>query len=80
MITSKAKGASNVAIPIGLALLVAIYLFGDLTGGHFNPAVSLTMFYKNPVAFPAVMLLVYVISQCVGGLLALQWSRVTGRV
>lgn len=77
MITSKTTGASNVALPIGLALVVGIYLFGDLTGGHFNPAVSLAMFMKNPVTFTGVMLLAYVIAQCLGGLIALQWQSLT---
>ena len=33
------------AIPI--ALLTAIYFGGKLSGGHFNPAVSLMMFLKG---------------------------------
>jgi aquaporin Z len=77
MITGKTSGASNVAVPIGLALVVAIYLFGDLTGGHFNPAVSLTMFMKNSTTFTGLMLLTYMVAQCIGGLSALHWNKLT---
>jgi glycerol uptake facilitator-like aquaporin len=30
-----------IPIPIGMSLITMIYLFGPLSGGHFNPAVSL---------------------------------------
>ena len=31
------------ALPIGLALTIAIYLGGAISGGYFNPAVSVAM-------------------------------------
>jgi glycerol uptake facilitator-like aquaporin len=70
-----AKGFSEVAFPIGLALTVAILLFGGLSGGHFNPAVSLTMFFQNQTGFPLVALAVYVLAQAIGGMGALQWFK-----
>jgi aquaporin Z len=36
-------------IPIALALLVAIYFGGAVSGGHFNPAVSFMMWMNNKV-------------------------------
>ena len=33
-----------VALAFGLALLAGLYAFGEVSGGHFNPAVSLAMF------------------------------------
>ncbi len=42
-------GASVVAIALafGFALLAALYAFADVSGGHFNPAVSLGMFFDK---------------------------------
>jgi glycerol uptake facilitator-like aquaporin len=48
VITNKNTEAINVAVPIGLALAISIVIFGDISGGHFNPAVSFAMFIKNP--------------------------------
>ena len=70
LITSKYSGAHTVALPIGIALALSIFLFGDLTGGHFNPAVSFTFFLKNPAEFTCFMLLTYIVAQMIGGALA----------
>ena len=72
IITGKNTDAVNVAIPIGLALAIAIVIFGDISGGHFNPAVSFTMFIKNPQVFTGIMLLVYITAQCIGAFSALE--------
>jgi aquaporin Z len=34
----------TVALAFGLALLAGLYAFGEISGGHYNPAVSLAMF------------------------------------
>ena len=72
------KSFSDVAIPIGLALAGSILLFGGLSGGHFNPAVSLTMFFKDSTAFPLMTLVTYILAQCIGGVGALQWLKMKG--
>jgi glycerol uptake facilitator-like aquaporin len=69
-ITSKQSGATNVALPIGLALALVIYLFADITGGHFNPAVSFAIYIQNPKIFTGIMLLIYSFAQALGGILA----------
>ena len=53
-------------------LLVAIFMFGSLTGGHFNPAVSTMLFAKGGDANVGTIagLLVYVASQVAGGFVA----------
>ena len=56
------------AFAFGLALLGALYAFGEVSGGHFNPAVSLAMFLDRRLA--ASELIRYWIAQFLGGILA----------
>jgi aquaporin Z len=57
-----------VAFGFGLALLAGLYAFGEISGGHFNPAVSLAMFLNGRLELPAMF--GYWISQLVGAILA----------
>jgi aquaporin Z len=75
VITSKNTEAINVAVPIGLALAVSIVIFGDISGGHFNPAVSFAMFIKNPKVFTGLMLLLYTFAQVIGAFSALEINK-----
>jgi aquaporin Z len=52
----------------GLALLAALYAFAEVSGGHFNPAVSLGLFLDRRIS--AADLVGYWISQFVGAILA----------
>jgi glycerol uptake facilitator-like aquaporin len=65
--------SSNAWIKIGLALSVSILAFGMISGGHFNPAVSL-MFYANN-QLPLEDFIVYVIAQLLGALGAFVYFR-----
>jgi aquaporin Z len=56
------------ALAFGLALLAGLYAFGEVSGGHFNPAVSLAMFLDKRLA--GADLVGYWISQFLGGVLA----------
>jgi|TARA_B110000208_G_scaffold42112_1_gene55773 aquaporin Z len=62
-------------IPIAIALLAVIYFGGAISGGHFNPAVSVMMFFKKAIA--TIDLPFYIIAQVLGGLLALQFFNFT---
>lgn len=57
-------------IAIGLALIAAIYFFGNISGGHFNPAVSF-MNYLNGM-MPQQELLKYVAAQLLAAAAALR--------
>jgi aquaporin Z len=57
-------------IPIGLALAAAIFVGGKISGGHFNPGVSVMMAVGGKL--PLKDLAPYIIAQILGGLLALQ--------
>jgi aquaporin Z len=56
-------------IAIAVGLLAAIYMAGGVSGGHFNPAVSIMMFMKGNL--PADMTILYIIAQIIGALSAL---------
>jgi aquaporin Z len=57
-----------IAFGFGLGLLVALYTFGEVSGGHFNPAVSLAMWLDGRL--DARFFLLYVIAQVAGAVLA----------
>lgn len=61
------------AFPIGLALAVAIYFGGSVSGGHFNPAVSTMMLVKGSISMETWI--GYVVAQVLGGLVALLWFK-----
>lgn len=56
------------AFAFGLALLAGLYAFGEVSGGHFNPAVSLAMYLDKRLT--ANDLFGYWISQFAGAILA----------
>ena len=61
------------AIPIAVGLLAAIYFGGSISGGHFNPAVSVMMYLND--ALPLMELPLYIIAQVFGGVIALQLQK-----
>ena len=40
----------TVGLAFGLALLAGLYAFAEVSGGHFNPAVSIAMFLDRRLA------------------------------
>lgn len=58
--TDKSIGGPGIAI----ALLAVIYLGSSISGGHFNPAVSVAMFMEKQISYN--LLLGYIIAQLVG--------------
>ena len=57
-------------VAIGMALILVIYFGGSISGGHFNPAVSIMMFMKG--SLEKCCIIPYIIAQILGGILALQ--------
>jgi len=55
---------------IGAALAMAVYLGGKISGGNFNPAVTIMMVLSNKQN-PST-LVPYIIAQILGGICALQ--------
>ena len=62
--------ATNNALAIGAALALAIYLGGKISGGDFNPAVSVMMVVAGKL--PKQDLIGYILAQILGGLAAFQ--------
>jgi len=55
-------------LKIGLALSISIVLFGGISGGNFNPAVSFMLFMNNQLT--STELCAYIISQIIGAIFA----------
>src|SRR3954464_5145414 len=66
--TSLGIGFLGVALAFGLTVLSGVYAFGTISGGHFNPAVTLGAALARRVEWKAVP--GYWIVQVIGGLLA----------
>lgn len=65
---AQGAGIVSIALGFGIGLLVGQYAFGEISGGHFNPAVSLGFFLDGRL--PLDELIGYWISQFVGAILA----------
>jgi aquaporin Z len=62
-------GAGNLApLAIGASLMVMIFAGGHISGGHFNPAVTLAVFLRGRC--PAADVPGYIVAQVVGGAVA----------
>lgn len=59
-------GFVGVALAFGLTVLTGAYAFGHISGGHFNPAVSIGLMVGK--RFPAAELPGYIIAQILGGI------------
>jgi aquaporin Z len=66
--TSLGIGFLGVALAFGLTVLTGVYAFGTISGGHFNPAVTLGAALARRVEWKALP--AYWVTQVVGGLAA----------
>lgn len=72
VLAANASGGTTTIVPIafgfGLALLAALYAFGEVSGGHFNPAVSLAMLLDRRIDLGTMI--GYWVAQVAGGVIA----------
>jgi aquaporin Z len=59
-------GLLGVSLAFGLTVLTGAYALGPISGGHFNPAVSVGLWAGG--RFPASRLLPYIVAQVLGGI------------
>lgn len=58
----------GIAFTFGLIVMAMIYALGDISGAHFNPAVSISFTISR--TFPARQLIPYISSQLAGAIMA----------
>jgi len=58
-----------VSLSVGLGLIGLIYTFGDISGGHFNPAVTIGAWAAG--RFPGKDVVPYIVAQVAGGVLGM---------
>jgi aquaporin Z len=66
--SSSNTGYLGVALAIGLGVMIAAYAVGSISGGHFNPAVTLGVAAAGRMPWRDV--LPYIAAQLVGGIVA----------
>jgi len=59
-------GLHGVSLAFGLTVVTGAYALGPISGGHFNPAVSLGLWSGG--RFPSALLVPYIVAQVLGGI------------
>jgi aquaporin Z len=62
-------------LAIGAALAIAVLLGGSISGGAYNPAVSIAMLYAGKM--PRSDLIPYIVAQVAGGLAAFELYKLS---
>jgi len=72
-------GFAGVALAFGLTVVTGAYAVGHISGGHFNPAVTVGLWAGG--RFPAKDIVPYIVAQCVGAVIAaaVLWVIATGK-
>ncbi|MGH7681056.1 MAG: MIP/aquaporin family protein [Candidatus Eiseniibacteriota bacterium] len=72
---TQAVGITGIALAHGIAILVCVYAFGHISGGHFNPAVTFGMLVTKRIRFSGAIS--YWIAQLAGACVAAWILRTT---
>jgi glycerol uptake facilitator-like aquaporin len=69
--TSNSSESSYFLAPIVImfGIVAGLYISSKISGGHLNPAISIMLYFKGGI--PLMTTVGYIISQVIGGLLAL---------
>src|SRR5205823_8562779 len=61
-------GTPMAPLAIGSSLMVMVYMGGHVSGGHYNPAVSLAVLFRGKL--PVADFVPYLVAQVAGGIVA----------
>ena len=67
-VTGGAISNAGIALAFGLTIMAMIYIFGNISGAHINPAVTIGFWVAG--RFPLRLVPAYIVSQCAGALIA----------
>jgi aquaporin Z len=70
VIMATLKDGAIAALEVGLALAAVIFFGGKISGGHFNPAVSIMMLLRKQPDYGGAECVGYIIAQILGGICA----------
>uniref|UniRef100_A0A8C6X5E3 Aquaporin-5 n=1 Tax=Naja naja TaxID=35670 RepID=A0A8C6X5E3_NAJNA len=56
----------QISLAFGLAIATMVQTFGHISGGHFNPAVTIAFFVGNQISF--LRMLFYIVAQLLGAI------------
>ncbi|MCI0641717.1 MAG: aquaporin [Gemmataceae bacterium] len=68
VITGAQSGLWQVAIVWGVAIMIAVYVTGAVSGAHINPAITVALWAWR--GFPGHLVVPYIVSQVAGAMLA----------
>jgi aquaporin Z len=68
LFVGNSAGLVSIALGFGLALLAGLYAFAAVSGGHYNPAVSLAMYLDGRLSAPDMVR--YWVAQVLGAIAA----------
>lgn len=81
VIVSAVTGSDHWGITGPLALFVMVNIFGGVSGGHFNPAVTLGVYVREAKYTENLMFMLMIwASQCAGALLGMLFSVASVRI
>ncbi|MDP6908154.1 MAG: MIP family channel protein [Flavobacteriales bacterium] len=67
-LTGGVIGHLGINVVFGLAVMTMVYSFGDVSGAHINPAVTIAFWLSG--RFPLKEVAPYVVAQCIGAIAA----------
>src|SRR5476651_913148 len=67
-VTHGLVGQLGISLAFGLIVIAMIYVFGNISGAHINPAVTIAFTLAG--TFKKEMLIPYIIAQCTGAITA----------
>lgn len=73
-LSNNSIGHLGISFTFGFTIFILIYMFGPISGAHFNPAVTIALAIKGDVAHSEV--LPYIVSQILGSIVGSSILRV----